>query len=108
MERNRECAGGCGATLMEDEAGTTCAECERPSVKLGCPECGSVELETRETLIGSCAGDAWLEGDGERTFEGGGYTEINWDSSTTQAIECRLCPWEGQLEELRVPRRGAA
>jgi len=64
---------------------------------LRCPGCGSAEIATNELLKASCRGRATLaiEPDGELRpeFHHDGWTDVNWDSSTTIGVECRSCTW---------------
>ena len=69
---------------------------------LECPKCGSQELATIEDLTGSAEGLASVDEDGTRRFDHGGYTEIHWDSSETQGIECRACGWQHEPFDLDV------
>ena len=77
-------------------------------VYLRCPHCGSADMATTAQLTASCQGHAVLTiaGDGECTRESqlGGWSDVNWDSSTTVGIECRSCTWsyigDGHLEQL--------
>lgn len=64
--------------------------------KLACPSCGSVELKTLESLLGTC--EATFYADGETDF--GGYTEVSWDSSETVGVECGHCAWSATDKEL--------
>lgn len=69
----------------------------RVKVSLRCPECGCADLATTEALTASCQGHATVtvEADGTRTreFNSGGWTDIDWDSSTTVGVACRSCLW---------------
>ena len=69
----------------------------RAAKYLRCPQCGSADLATTEHLTASCQGHATLtiEPDGSRRpeFHLGGWTDVNWDSSTTVGVECRSCLW---------------
>jgi len=75
---------------------------------LRCPECGSADLASIEQLTASCQGHATLtiEPDGELRpeFHPGGWSDVNWDSSTTVGVECRSCMWSyhgpDQLDQL--------
>ena len=64
---------------------------------LRCPGCGSSDLARSELLKASSRGRATLtiESDGElrREFHHDGWTDVNWDSSTTVGVECRSCTW---------------
>lgn len=71
---------------------------------LACPTCGETEsLATTERLYGAALCN-------EITAEGPeyeGYTEMDWDSSTTVGVECGGCGWAYRgadwLDQLVVP-----
>ena len=77
---------------------------------LRCPGCGSTDLATSELLTASSCGRATLtiEPDGELRpeFHHDGWTDVNWDSSTTVGVECRSCMWSytgaDSLEQLTI------
>ena len=84
-------------------------------LRLRCPQCRAADLATIEQLTASCQGHATLtiEPDGglRPEFHPGGWTDVNWDSSTTAGIECRSCAWSYQgadhLEQLTFSMREA-
>lgn len=63
---------------------------------LVCPLCGCDELASTERLFGTCAGYFAEKDDGTRDVDFGGYTEVDWNSSTSVAIVCgnTACEWE--------------
>ena len=55
-----------------------------------CPQCGEAdELGTIEVLHGWCA---HIDGEPQ------GYTEVDWNSSTTVFVGCRNCGWMAAAE----------
>ena len=64
---------------------------------LRCPKCGSAEVASIEQLTASCQGRATLTiepgGNLHAEFHPGGWTDVNWDSSTTVGVQCRSCVW---------------
>lgn len=57
-----------------------------------CSNCGARQnFATEERLIGSALGFVSVNADDSLSFEHTGYTEINYDSSTTTGYECRSC-----------------
>lgn len=64
--------------------------------RLGCPQCGSLNLRTQERLYG--AGDVVVTDDGETDWPDG-VNEVFWDTSETVGIACRDCPWEYDFDE---------
>ena len=77
----------------------------RRAVKLYlcCPACGSADLASIEQLTASCQGHATLtiepRGELHAEFHPCGWTDVNWDSSTTVGVECRSCTWSYQGAE---------
>jgi hypothetical protein len=67
---------------------------------LCCPACGSADLASIEQLTASCQGHATLTietgGELHPEFHPGGWTDVNWDSSTTVGVQCRSCMWSYQ------------
>lgn len=64
---------------------------EVPAPDLACPKCGSIEsLGTVERIYGvaACYG---ISLDGPRHA---GWTDVDWNSSTTIGVCCRSCFWE--------------
>jgi hypothetical protein len=67
---------------------------------LACPECGQSDgLATVERLFGTCDGEFTLGKDGFVVFTGGGYTDVNWDSTESVGVICRNCGWEFDGEQ---------
>jgi hypothetical protein len=60
---------------------------------VGCPRCRSTDLGTLENLLGT-AGCRVRRIGGELEFVHDGWTDVDWDSSTSIGITCRSCSWE--------------
>lgn len=67
---------------------------------LVCPKCKNEDrLAEKASLIGYCAGYFTVDAKGNREFEAGGYTDIDWDTYTALTLHCE-CGWTGPIEEL--------
>lgn len=68
---------------------------------LACPQCGSTDLRTIETIIGTCYLSC-IERDenGELDFEHCGETDVCWDSTTSTGLECGNCLWQASGETM--------
>jgi hypothetical protein len=84
-------------------AQTTSRKPNGSKLYLRCPQCGGADLATIERLTATCQGHATLtiEADGELRpeFHPGGWTDVNWDSSTTVGLECRSCQWRHEGDD---------
>lgn len=69
---------------------------DNPERKLACPQCGSTNLATVESVLGTCASVFYVSGD----IEGGGETDMSWDSSETVGVECLSCYWTAYDKDL--------
>jgi hypothetical protein len=65
------------------------------TVDLACPRCGAgANLATVEQLLGSAgATRVGVLPDGAVEVDWTGYTEVDWDSSTTIGAGCESCGW---------------
>lgn len=71
--------------------------------KLVCPNCGNGdELASIEQLQGTCRGAFEVVGDAIQFF-GDGYTDIEWDTSTTIGWMCKNCWREGHVLTDLIP-----
>lgn len=60
---------------------------------LGCPQCGSAEVETIEQIIGLCRSTISRNADGTIDVEGHGETDVAWDTTESIGVQCRSCLW---------------
>jgi hypothetical protein len=60
---------------------------------LGCPKCGSDEVETIEQIIGLCRSTITRNVDGTFDVEGHGETDVAWDTTESIGVQCRSCLW---------------
>jgi hypothetical protein len=79
---------------------------------LKCPSCGSEEIGSDDVILATAWGDWYIDPEtGRRMFEGGGETEVHWDTQVNVvregdnwACRCADCGWEGFTDDL-LPRR---
>jgi hypothetical protein len=89
------CRPGCGQEVdgnCDDPADCGCPCHDAEAIEPGprCPSCGSQHLGSME-VIGGTAG---IVVDEEGYWAHDGYTDVDWDSSTTEGWCCRACGWE--------------
>jgi hypothetical protein len=66
---------------------------------LACPSCGSEDLASVERLTGTCPGRFVCQVDGRVRFIDAGVTDVDWDSSTPDGVECGACGWRDRGDD---------
>ncbi len=76
--------------MTNPDPATTTAQ--RAVARLACPRCGSTRLSSVEhlTALGRCRAIT-VDADGAPTFHWTGWTDVEWDSSTTVGLQCDAC-----------------
>lgn len=86
---------------------------------LHCPKCGDTAIESIDSYLGTCAGVVTMLADvralsghsssgvfySKPAFDGGGSTEIIWDSGKLVGYQCGSCMAPVTLEELVTRER---
>ena len=94
-----------------DPATTTRGPAHRPVLRLACPHCGSTRLSSVEQVTATGRCDAiTLDADGTAKFHHTGWTDVDWNQTTTIGVQCERCTHtlrEGPLDEIlaRLARR---
>ena len=94
-----------------DPATPTARGADRPLARLACPRCGHTRLSSVErlTAVGRCHAIT-IDAHGDPRFHWTGWTDVEWDSSTTIGVRCENCLHtvrEGPIDEIlaSLPRR---
>jgi hypothetical protein len=97
--------------MTHPDPATPTRRAARPLARLACPRCGHTRLSSVErlTAVGRCHAIT-IDAEHRPEFHWTGFTDVEWDSSTTIGVQCEHCLHtvrEGPIDEIlaRLPRR---